>query len=78
MSAELTEFLSWAAIGILLPAITFAAIYIARWEIRESRQKDRGPRIGYTVTFTHGPEPGHRYRVTSVQGGFVVLEELEE
>ena len=75
---ELIEILGWAAAFFLMDAIIFATFYINRWRLRERDQKDAGPWIGYTLNFLHGPETGRRYRVKSVQDGFVVLEDLEE
>ena len=44
----------------------------------ESRRKGLEHWIGYTYSFTDVPEAGGRYRIKSVQQGFVVLEKLEE
>ena len=54
--------------------------FLLRFVTRSTRRqrRDHGPWIGYTLTFTHGPEAGMSYRVKSVLDGFVVLEELEE
>lgn len=54
--------------------------FLLRFLTRSTRRQHvgSGPWIGYTMTFTHGPEAGKAYRVKSVQDGFVVLEELED
>ena len=70
--------LIWALVigGITLLAMVVVAGLLTRRDVR--RRKGPEPWIGYTYTFTDGPEAGGRYLIKSVQGGYVVLEKLEE
>ena len=62
--------------GITLMVMVVGAGLLSRRD--ERRRKGPEPWIGYTYSFMDGPEAGGRYRIKSVQQGFVVLEKLEE
>ena len=70
---ELWELFAVGFISVLIFA------FLIRFVTRNTRKPWKGgPWIGYTMTFTHGPETGKSYLVKSVQDGFVELEELNE